>query len=111
VYSVSGPCRFITDTENRAESTEGSLKFETVKYGRKRLGPVKEAVNMVTTPTALGPKNDSAGETSSNCKLQTSSLVRESAAHKTRNWQFKNLVVNSRLVLDTKIDWPTEHRS
>jgi hypothetical protein len=31
---------------------------------------------MVMSPAGLGPENDCAGETSSNCKRQTSSLTR-----------------------------------
>jgi hypothetical protein len=61
---------------------------------------------MVIIPTGLGLENDCAGETSSNCKLQTRPLAREGAPHQQTRICLLVLKFWSRAP-----DWPTDRRS
>jgi hypothetical protein len=69
---------------------------------------------MATSPTGLGPKNDCAGEGRQQFKTaDPSSRQRERTT--STNPQLtdsnKNVVLNPRWVLYSKIDWPTDRRS
>jgi hypothetical protein len=62
---------------------------------------------MATGPTGLGPKNDCAGETSSNCKRQTRPLVREGAPWLWLNTSSFNSKIVNNCTNDNELILPT----
>jgi hypothetical protein len=97
----------ISETTKKLEGSKGSLKSETVKYGRKSQGTTTE--------------KDCAGKGPAAHTKDRPILSSERASHGIKNVTVrripyserkkKNLVVSPGWVLYAKTDWPTDRRS